>query len=240
MLRWAAACAVLVLAALTLAGTSVAGIPVPATATTITLQPSGAVHIEAIQMVADSEDGVTEYHFDLQKMYGPENVSVYDFATGRPLKYDATERGDVIMYDVHFDRPYYDGYIFVAEYDCHRRIIYEGSGVYSFGMRTVADARRYERTFTILLPMSNFTYLGYNTALDHPVKETDDGVHVKVVFHNVSEAGSDYAWEVRFGATGIDDEVRHLNNPYYTLPVPGMSVTAAIAALLICAMSRKR
>jgi hypothetical protein len=241
MYRWVLACiAVTLVALLLVAPASAAGVPFPVTDTTITFQSSGAIHIKAVQTVADDKDGVTDYHFDLQKMYDPDYVFVYDYDTGQPLRYDTKESGDVIGYTVQFDRPYYNGYKFVVEYDCHRRIIYEGSGVYSFSMRTAIDSRHIDRTFTVILPTRNFTYLGYNTALDHPVSETQAGASLTIVFHNVTNAGDDYAWEVRFGATGIDAEVRKLDAPNYKLPVPGMSFSAAIAALVIFVMSRKR
>lgn len=221
-------------------GTASAGIDLPATDTTLTVSESGAIHVWALQAVPDSRDGATNYHFDLQKLYRPENVRVYDFETGKPLKYDVRETGEVYGYDVHFDRPYYNGYRFVTEYDCHNRIIYEGNGVYSLGMRAAADARTMDRSYTVVLPPKNFTYLGYNLAMDHPVSETETGGYIYIKFHNVSNAGSAYGWEVRFGATGIESEARQMSAPAYVLPVPGMSFIAAAAALLIIAIATRK
>jgi hypothetical protein len=150
------------------------------------------------------------------------------------------ETSDVYGYEVYFDRPYYDGYTFVVEYDCHKRIIYEGSGIYSLNMRPAIDTRQIDRTYTVILPVRNFTYLGYNVALDHPTSETNTGSSICIVFHNVSNAGAGYAWEVRFGATGIDDEVRKVEVPDFKTPVPGMSFIAAITALFILAIAKKR
>jgi hypothetical protein len=241
MLRWAAACIVLSMAVLALiAQASFAGVSYPVVDTTITVKDSGAIHVKVVQTVPDDKEGATEYHFDLQKMYDPEYVYVYDYETHKPLQFETTNTSDTIGYAVHFGKPYYKGYTFVVEYDCHRRIIYEGTGVYSFGMRSAIDTRRVDRTYTIVFPPRNFTYLGYTATLDHPVSETETGGSVTVVFHGISEVGADHAWEVRFGATGIDNEVRKLNPPSYTLPVPGMSFTAAIAALVIFAIVRKR
>lgn len=215
------------------AGSAAAGISMPATDTTLTVSESGAIHIWAMQAVPDSIDGATDYHFDLQKLYRPENVRMYDYETRTPLKFDVKETGDAYGYDVHFDRPYYNGYRFVTEYDCHNRIIYEGNDVYSLGMRSAVDTRTMDRSYTVVLPPKNFTYLGYNDAMDHPVSETETGGYIYIKFQNVSNAGSAYAWEVRFGATGIDNEVRMMDAPNYSLPVPGMSFIAAVAALLI-------
>ncbi len=235
--------AILLLSSIALAlfaGTAVADISMPATDITLTVNETGAIHIWALQSVPDSTEGITDYHFDLQKTYRPENVRVYDFETREPLKFDMKETADVYGYDVHFDRPYYDGYRFVTEYDCHNRIIYEGKGVYSLGMRPAIDVRMMDRTYTVILPPENFTYLGYNTATDHPVSETETGGNIYIKFHNVSDAGSSYAWEVRFGATGIDKEVRKIESPNYSLPVPGMSFIAAVAALLIFAIAARK
>jgi hypothetical protein len=172
-------------------------------------------------------------------MYLPENVIIYDFTTGKPLHYNVKDTSEVYGYDVHFDRPYYDGYTFGVEYDCHRRILYEGRGVYSLGMRPAIDTRRIDRTYTVILPVRNFTYLGYNVALDHPVSETNKGdVNIWIVFQNVSNAGASYAWEVRFGATGIDGEVRNVEVPDFKT-LPGMSFIAAITALFILAIAKK-
>ena len=235
--------AVLLLSSIALAlfsGVAVADITMPATDITLTVNESGAIHIWALQTVPDSKDGITDYHFDLQKIYRPENVRVYDFETREPLKLDMKETGEVYGYDVHFDRPYYDGYRFVTEYDCHKRIIYEGKGVYSLGMRPAIDIRMMDRTYTVILPPENFTYLGYNAAMDHPVSETETGGYIYIKFHNVSNAGSNYAWEVRFGATGIDSEVRNTGPSAYSLPLPGMSFIAAVAALLIFAIVARK
>jgi hypothetical protein len=107
-------------------------------------------------------------------------------------------------------------------------------------MRPAVDTRTIDRTYTVVLPPKNFTYLGYNAAMDHPVSETETGGYIYIKFHNVSDAGSAYAWEVRFGATGIDEEVRNLDKPGYKLPVPGMSSIAAIAALFILAIAARK
>jgi hypothetical protein len=76
--------------------------------------------------------------------------------------------------------------------------------------------------------------------MDHPVSETETGGNIYIKFHNVSNAGSDYAWEVRFGATGIDNEVRNTGPSGYSLPLPGMSFIAAVAALLIFAIVARK
>jgi hypothetical protein len=235
-----AAAVLAVLAILLFVAPSFASSPIPVVDTTLTVKEAGAIHIKVVQTVPDNKDGATDYHFDLQKMYLPDYVFVYDYATGKPMKYDVKETSDVYGYDVHFDRPYYDGYQFVVEYDCHKRIIYEGSGVYSLSMRPAIDTRMVDRTYTVVLPARNFTYLGYNVALDHPVSETatDDGT--RIVFQNVSGAGADYAWEVRFRATGIDDEVRKVQAPDFKTPIPGMSFIAAVSALVIIAFAKKR
>jgi hypothetical protein len=240
MPRIFAAVALTALAIMLIIVPSFAGTPIPAVDTTLTVKETGAMHIKVVQTVPDNKDGATDYHFDLQKMYLPDYVFVYDHATGKPLKYDVKETSDVYGYEVHFDKPYYEGYKFVVEYDCHRRILYEGSGVYSLGMRPAIDTRRIDRTYTVVLPVRNFTYRGYNVALDHPASETDMGGSTWIVFHNVSNAGSGYAWEVRFGATGIDDEVRKVEVPDFKTPIPGMSFIAAITALFILAIAKKR
>jgi hypothetical protein len=141
---------------------------------------------------------------------------------------------------VHFDRPYYNGYTFVVEYDCHKRIIYEGSGKYSLGMSLAADTRRIDRTYTVVLPVRNFTYLGYKESLGHATSETDNGNNIRIVFHNVTNAGADYGWEVRFGASGIDDEVHKTEVSNFNVPIPGMSFIAAITALFILVLVKKR
>jgi hypothetical protein len=214
--------------------------PLPVVDTTITVNDTGAIHIKVIQTVPDNTDGVVEYHFDLQKQYRPENVNIYDYATGKPLHYSLKEMSETYGYEVHFDRPYYNGYTFVVEYDCHKRIIYEGSGVYTLGMRPAIDTRRIERTYTVVLPVRNFTYLGYKALFDHAISETEDGKNTRIVFHNVSSAGADYAWEVRFGAKGIDGEVYKTEVPDFKMPVPGMSFIAAITALFILVLVKKR
>jgi hypothetical protein len=217
-----------------------ASAPIPVVDTTITVKESGAVHIKVIQTVPDNADGAVDYHFDLVKNYRPENVNAYDYETGKPLNYIMKEKAETYGYEVHFDRPYYNGYTFVVEYDCHKRIIYEGSGVYTLSMRAAIDTRRIDRTYTVVLPVKNFTYLGYNAALDHATSEIDTGNNIQIVFHNVSNAGSDYAWEVRFGAKGIDDEVYKTEVPDFKTPMPGMSFIAAITALFILVLVKKR
>jgi hypothetical protein len=241
MLRKVAVIVILSVAALLLSTYAVtADVSIPATDTTLTINETGAIHVCVLQSVQDNKDGATDYHFDLQKTYRPENVRVYDYETRKPLKFDMKETGDVYGYDVHFDRPYYHGYKFVTEYDCHNRIIYEGNGVYSLGMRPAVDSRMMDRAYTVVLPPKNFSYLGYNVAMDHPVSETETGGYIYIKFRNVSNAGSDYAWELKFGATGIDNEVRKLDSPQYAMPVPSISFIAAIAALLIVAIAARK
>ena len=53
----------------------------------------------------------------------------------------------------------------------------------------------------------NYHFDLHKESLDHAISETDTGNNIRIMFHNVSNAGADYAWEVRFGAKGIDDEV---------------------------------
>jgi hypothetical protein len=217
-----------------------ASTPYPVVDTTITVNETGAIHIKVVQTVPDDKDGAVNYHFDLQKMYRPENVEVYDYATGDPLHYVLKETSVTYGYDVSFSRPYYNGYTFVVEYDCHKRIIYEGAGVYSLGMRPAIDVRRIDRTYTVVLPVQNFTYIGYNSAVDHPTSETNTGDSYVIVFHNFSDAGASYAWEVRFEARGIDNEVFKAEVPSFNSPIPGMSFIAAITALVILAFAKKR
>lgn len=219
---------------------AVADTPIPVIDTTMTVNEAGAIHVKVVQTVANNPDGAVEYHFDLQKAYLPSNVIIYDFATGRPLNFFLKETSDLYQYEVHFDRPYYDGYTFVVEYDWHKRIIYEGGGVYSLGMSSAMDTRRIDRTYTIVLPVRNFTYLGYKESLAHATSETDTGNSIRIVFHDVSTAGADFSWEVRFGAKGIDDEVRNVEVPAFKVPIPGMSFIAAITALVIFAIVKKR
>jgi hypothetical protein len=217
-----------------------ASTPLPVIATTMTVNETGAIHVKVVQTVADNPDGAVDYHFDLQKIYHPSNVIIYDYATGKPLNFFMKETSDVYSYEADFDRPYYEGYTFVVEYDWHKRIIYEGNGVYSLGMSSAMDMRRVDRTYTVVLPVQNFTYLGYNEALDHATSETNTGDSIRIVFHDVNDAGSDYSWEVRFGAKGIDDEVRKADVPEFKVPIPGMSFIAAITALVIFAIGKKR
>ena len=234
------ALAVLALLALTLASVPAQAGSMPVIDTTITVQPSGAMHIKVVETVPDDPTGATDFRFDLQKIYQPENVSIYDAGTGRPLKYDIKETADTYGYNVHYDRPYYNGYTFVVEYDSHKRIIYEGAGVYSLGMRPAIDTRMMDRTYTVVLPWQNFTYLGYKETLDHPASVTDGAEGKVIAFHNVSNVNADYAWELRFRAQGIDAEVRQLSTEPFQAPVPGMSFMAAIAALVIIAIFRDR
>jgi hypothetical protein len=219
---------------------SSASAPIPVVDTTLTVKESGAIHNKIVQTVPDNVDGAVDYHFELRKQYMPENVSVYDYATGKPLNYFLKETGDAYGYEVHFDRPYYDGYTFVVEYDCHKRIIYEGSGKYSLGMTLAADTRRIDRTYTVVLPVRNFTYLGYKESLAHPTSETDTGNSIRIVFHNVTNAGADYGWEVSFRASGIDGEVYKTEVSNFNVPIPGMSFIAAITALFIFVFVKKR
>lgn len=211
----------------------------PVLDTTISLTESGAVHFKIIPALPANRDGVTTYHFELQKMYNPENVSVYDSATGKPLSVNIKDMEGVTSYDVSFDRPYYNGYSFVIEYDNHKRLIDEGSGVYSIGMRPAVSIVKTERIFTIILPPENFTYLGYNQALDHPVSVTNEGRSTIIVFRNTSSAPADYAWEIKFRAIGVRDEVRKVETGGMTLPVPGMTFVAALAALWAIVLLRK-
>jgi hypothetical protein len=210
--------------------------------TTLTVKDSGALHIKIVQTVADNPDGAVDYHFELRKQYLPENLSVYDYTTGKPLNYFLKETSDSYGYEAHFDRPYYDGYTFVVEYDCHKRIIYEGSGVYSLGMSLAADTRRIDRTYSVLLPVRNFTYISYKESLAHATSETTTGDNVRIVFHNVTNAGADYGWEVRFRASGIEDEVFKTEVSNFNVPIaiPGMSFIAAITALFIIVLVKKR
>jgi hypothetical protein len=221
---------------------SSASAPIPVVDTTLTVKDSGALHMRIVQTVPDNVDGAVDYHFELRKQYLPENVSVYDYVTGKPLNFFLKETSDSYGYEVHFDRPYHDGYTFVVEYDCHKRIIYEGSGEYSLGMSLAADTRRIDRTYTIVLPVRNFTYLGYKESLDHAKSETDTGNNVQIVFHGIINAGTDYGWEVRFRASGIDSEVFKTDVPSFNMPVeiPGMSFIAAITAFFIIVLVKKR
>lgn len=219
---------------------AVADTPIPVIDMTMTVNETGAIHVKVVQTVANNPEGAVESHFDLQKTYLPSNVVIYDFATGRPLNFFLKETSDLYQYEVHFDRPYYDGYTFVVEYDWHKRIIYEGNGVYSLGMSSPMDTRRIDRTYTVVLPVKNFTYLGYKESLAHATSETDTGNSIRIVFHEVSDAGADFSWEVRFGAKGIDDEVRKVEVPAFKVPIPGMSFIAAITALVIFAIVKKR
>jgi hypothetical protein len=219
---------------------AVADTPIPVMDTTMTVNETGAIHVKVVQTVADNPDGAVEYHFDLQKMYLPSNVIIYDFATGRPLNFFLKETPDLYQYEVHFDRPYYEGYTFVVEYDWHKRIIYEGGGVYSLGMSSAMSTGRIDRTYTIFLPVQNFTYTGYKESLAHATSETNTGNSIRIEFHDVTAAGADFSWEVRFGAKGIDNEVRKTEVPAFNAPIPGMSFIAAITALVIFAIGKKR
>jgi hypothetical protein len=221
---------------------SIASAPIPVVDTTITVNEFGALHTKIVQTVPDNKDGAVEYNFELRKQYLPENVSVYDYVTGDPLNYALKETDDSYGYEVHFNRPYYDGYTFVVEYDCHRRIIYEGSGEYSLGMSLGADTRSIDRTYTVVLPVRNFTYLGYKETLDHATSETDTGNSIRIVFHKVINAGTDYGWEIQFKASGIDGEVHKTEVANFNVPIaiPGMSFIAAIIAFFIIVLVKKR
>lgn len=242
MLRMAAIVMAAALAIVFLIAPSLANAPIAVIDTTMTVNQTGAIHVKVVQTAPDDSEGTVTYHFDLQKTYLPENVEIYDYLTGNPLQYTLKETSDTYGYDVAFDKPYYDGYTFVVEYDCHRRIVYEGNGVYTLGFRASIDTKRIDRTYTVILPVVNFTYLGYASAMDHPTSETSSDAGTQVVFHNVSNAGADYAWELRFKATGIDGDVYQLSPPDYSkvMPVPGMSFIAAITALLILMIVKRK
>lgn len=237
MLRELATFSLVIVAFALVVAPAAAVVSMPVADTTITIADTGAVHVKNVQTVPDDPGGATSYHFDLQDIYSPENVVAYDYATGQPLKIQVKDSTDSAGYTVSFDKPYYDGYQFVVEYDCHRWIIYEGSGVYVFNMRPTQGTGMINRTYTVLLPR-NLHYLGYDTSLDSPESVTDVGGSTDVVFHNVSDAGSGYAWEIRFNATGIDGEYRDMSPQNFKnpLPVPGMSLIAAAAALMIVAL----
>lgn len=204
------------------------------TNTTIEISETGALHYQIIQTVQSSRDGVTGSYLELQKQFRPENLSIYDYATGKPLKYTQKEYETAYAYDVIFDRPYYTGYTYVVEYDNHRRIIDEGKGVYSLGTRPGVDIRKIERITTIILPATNFTYLDYNHALDKPVSvEKSDGRTI-IRFRNISSAPANYAWEIKFKAVGIKDELRQPESGGQA-PLPGMSAFLSIFVLIAVA-----
>ncbi len=77
-------------------------------------------------------------------------------------------------------------------------------------------------------------------ALAHATSETDTGNSIRIVFHEVNNAGTEFSWEVRFGAKGIDGEVRKTEVPAFNAPIPGMSFIAAITALFILVLVKKR
>jgi hypothetical protein len=201
---------------------------------TIEISETGALHYKIIQTMQGSRDGVTGSYLELQKQFKPENLSIYDYATGKPLKYNQKEFETAYAYDLIFDRPYYTGYTFVVEYDNHNRIIDEGKGIYSIGTRPGVDIRKIERIYTIILPEKNFTYLDYNHALDKPVSvEKSDGRTI-VQFRNTSSAPADYAWEIKFRAVGIKDELRKPESGKQ-VPLPGMSAFLSIFVLIAVA-----
>ncbi|HMK46278.1 MAG TPA: hypothetical protein VK436_06595, partial [Methanocella sp.] len=178
--------------------------------------------------------------FELQKQYRPENVSIYDYETGKPLKYQMKDLESVAAYDVSFDRPYFNGYTFVVEYDNHNHIIDEGGGTYSFGMRPGVDINKVERIYTVILPPQNFTYIGYNTALDRPISvDTVDGSTV-IVFHNITSAPADYAWEIKFRAIGIKNELEKANTGPGVSLDGGMTLIVSLVSLAVCIRFKKR
>ncbi len=202
---------------------------------TLEIKETGALHYKIVQTMPSSRDGVTSARFELQKQFRPENVSVYDYATGKPLKYDLKELETADAYTVHFDRPYFTGYTFAVEYDNHNRIVDEGKGVYSIGYRPGVDINKVERISTVILPLKNFTYLDYNHALDKPVSvEKIDG-RTTIRFRNVSSAPADYAWEIKFRAVGIKDE---LKTPKSGAPVSVPGMTAFISLITLIAAAR--
>lgn len=204
---------------------------IPVVNITLEIKESGALHYKIVQTMAHSREGITSSHFELQKQFRPENLSVYDYATGKPLKYDMKELESVFTYDVHFDRPYYTGYTFVIEYDNHNRIVDEGKGTYSIGYRPGVDINKVERISTVILPPKNFTYLDYNHALDKPVSVENVSGRMTIQFRNISSAPTDYAWEIKFRAIGIKDE---LKTPKSGAPVavPGMTAFISIFTLI--------
>jgi hypothetical protein len=240
MLQRISALAASTLALVALFVMPVAAESLPAVDTTITIAESGAMHFRLVQMIPEERDGVTDYRFELQKTYLPGNVSIVDNVSGKPLAYDRKETETTIIYDVHFDRPYYEGYSFVIEYDNHKRIVDEGGGLYSFGMRPAVSIKKTERVYTVVFPPKNFTYVGFNKALDHPASVTGEGGGTIVTFRNVTCAPADYAWEVRFRAIGIRDEVRAPDTGGFSVPVPGLTAMAALAAIWAIAALRKR
>ncbi|CAJ38117.1 hypothetical protein [Methanocella arvoryzae] len=202
---------------------------------TLTIEETGALHYKIVQTMPASRDGVTNARLELQKQYRPENVSIYDYATGKPLKYNLKEQENVLIYDVHFDRPYFTGYTFVVEYDNHNRIVEEGRGVYSIGYRPGVDINRVERISTVILPPKNFTYLDYNHALDKPVSVQNVDGRTIVQFRNISSAPAEYAWEIKFRAVGIKDE---LKTPKSGSPVAVPGMTAVISLITLIAAVR--
>jgi len=212
---------------------------IPVSDLTMVINDKGAIHYKIVQTLPISRDGFTTYHFELQKQYRPENLSIYDYATGKPLGLNKKELENVYIYDVNFDRPYFNGYTFVIEYDNHNRIVDEGAGVYSIGMRPGIDINKVERISTVVLPEKNFTYLDYNHALDKPVSVEDVDGRKTIRFRNISSAPTDYAWEVRFKAVGIKEEVR---TPKSGVPVevPGMTVFTALMAIAVVARRFKK
>ena len=212
---------------------------IPVSDLTMVINETGAVHFKIIQTLPTNRDGFTTYHFELQKQYRPENITAYDFTTGKPLGLNRKELETVDTYDVNFDRPYFNGYTFVVEYDNHNRIVDEGAGIYSIGMRPGVDINKVDRISTVVLPEKNFTYMDYNHALDKPVSVEDVGGRKTIQFRNTSSAPADYAWEIRFRAVGIKDEVR---TPKSGAPiaVPGMTIFTSLFALAMVARLVKK
>jgi hypothetical protein len=174
---------------------------------TVKMNDDGSIHFKLVETVPADIKGLTDFYLTLQKMYDPDNLTVYDYNTGKLLKYTIKENNDTYGFTIHFDRPYYEGYKFVMEYDNHKRIIDEGKGAYSISMRYAVYGDPVENNYFVLMP-ADFTYLGHNIALEAPesVEKLENGT--KVTFHNMSVAEKDFAWEIKFRAKGIEDEVR--------------------------------
>lgn len=224
----------IVSACLIIPGFAVADVSTGVSDNTITIDKSGAMHVKILHTIPDNAEGATNYHFELQKTYRPENVSVYDPTTGKALSYTVKEYSTAIAYDVSFDKPYYKGYTLAVEYDNHNRIINEGSGVYSLGMRSGVNTQRVEWKYKVILPEENFTYLNYNKALEAPDSvEKIDGRTV-LYFSNVSSPPAEFSWEIKFRAIGIEDELRK-TDPGTPMALPGMEFLLSAAAVLICA-----
>lgn len=221
----------LILAALALSTTVVVGQEsTPVHDTTMIINKSGAIHFKIVDTLPATRDGVTGSHFELQKQFRPENVSVYDYATGQPLEYTKKDLESVVTYDVSFRRPYYEGYSYVVEYDNHNKIVDEGKGVYSIGFRPGVDIHKIRRVSTVVFPPENFTYLDYNHALDPPVSVEQVEGSTVLKFDNTSSAPADYAWEIKFRAIDIKDELVKPKSGT-AKPLPGLTVPGTLIAL---------